>query len=162
MKPSKPTAALAAGMFVLVLFHGTANAQFGFAQLPQDDFTWHWGDFERSSGFEDFASSGNDGRFRCELTGKLRPGSRMSRTDVREMETELRSSLEFVRSVANAMYILDQQRELDWATLVCKTPEPTEVSAEEKLERETKARERALRDLERRRARREREEGGTP
>ena len=161
MKPLKSAAAVATGILAL-LSYGAANAQFGFYQLPQDDFTWHWGDIERGSGFEDFSTDGTDGRFRCNLTGRLRPGSRLSRVEVRQMETDIGTSLEFVRAAANAMYALDQQRELDWATLSCKTLEPAEVSAEERAERETKARERALRELERRRERRADESRDTP
>jgi hypothetical protein len=47
---------------------------------------------------------------------------------------------------------LDQQRELDWAKLSCAKPEPTPATAQEKADREAKAREKMQKEVERRRA----------
>jgi hypothetical protein len=77
----------------------------------------------------------------------------MSISDVRDAEMQLREAFEFVRTAAQYMQYLDQQRDLSWAILDCKQPEPEQVSDEEKLEREAKARERMQREVERRRAR---------
>ncbi len=123
---------VAAALFSSQLFLGTASAQFGTrfpgqTNLPQDDFTWTWG--SRSStrrGFEDFSVFGNQASFRCDLTGKLRSGSRLSRMDVRELESELRASMLFAEAAANAMNDLEGRRELDWATLECEKPQPAE------------------------------------
>jgi len=101
---------------------------------------------------------GSDGFFRCELTGRLRVGSRLSRTDVRQLEDSVRNDLSFVRAANNAMYTLESRGELDWATLDCAKPEPTEADEAKRDEREARAREKAARERERRRARRQREE----
>ena len=161
MKLSKSITVVATALVPALLFQSTATAQFGYT-LPPDDFTWHWGDIERAAGMEDFSIDGHDGRFNCTLTGRLRPGSRLSRMDMRQMESELQASIEFVRAAANAMYTLEQQRELDWATLACATPTRAEATAEERLERENQAREKMLREVERRRARQQREQADTP
>jgi hypothetical protein len=133
---------------------GVAAAQFGFVNLPQNDFTWTWGDPEdRFRGREDIAVSGFDAQFRCDLTAGLRPGSRLTTVEVREIENQLQGSIQFVRDAVELLNALDLERHLEWAQLVCKTAPPEEVSAEERLERETKARERMQREVERRRAR---------
>lgn len=160
MKLARSISIWVAGLAPALLFLSDAEAQFGYS-LPKDDFVWNWGDFERSSGFEDFSIHGNDGRFRCTLNGKLRPGSQLSRVDMQQMENELQQSIDFVRDAANAMYILEQRRDLDWATLACETPTPEEVSAEERIERENRAREKTMREVERRRARQQREQSDT-
>jgi hypothetical protein len=46
----------------------------------------------------------------------------------------------------------DQMLSLDWATLDCKRPQPGPVDEAKKAERENAAREKMLRELERRRA----------
>jgi len=147
------------------LFLSTASAQFGTGfpgqyNLPQNDFTWTWGDQESvGRGIDDFSILGNEAGFRCLLQGKLRIGTRMSRTDMRALENELRSNMYFVRSAANAMYQLDARREIDWATLACEKPQSTRDEDQEKRdEREARALEKAARDRDRRRARRAREE----
>jgi hypothetical protein len=138
---------------------GAAHAQFGFG-LPQNDFTWTWGDMERRTArLADISAQGHDGKFQCTLEAMLRPGSRFSATDVRQLETELQTTLEFVRTSAQMMNALDAQRELEWAVLSCKEREAAPVSAEERRERETKARERMQREIERRRERQQRDEG---
>jgi len=119
----------------------TASAQFntgfgGQMRLPQDDFTWTWGD--RSSagrGFEDISIFGNEEGFRCDLAGKLKSGTRISRMDVREIEREIRSSTYFIQAAANAMNNLDAQRELDWASLKCEKPKSDEEDQTERDER---------------------------
>jgi hypothetical protein len=127
--------------------------------LPKDDFTWIWGDREDAalSRFEDFSVQGGEAGFRCSLTGKLHPGARLSSMEVREFENDLRSSLSFIQASAETMYVLDQQRQIDWAKLDCSKPEGT-VDEEKSQERVDKALEKALRDQARRRERRQREE----
>ena len=147
------------------LFLNTASAQFGTgfpgqSNLPQNDFTWTWGDQDSSGrGIDDFSILGNEAGFRCVLMGELRIGTRMSRMDVRALENDLRTNAYFVRAAANAMYRLDASGEIDWATLACERPQSRMDDDEEKRdEREARALEKAARERDRRRARREREE----
>jgi hypothetical protein len=149
---------LAAVLLVLGLQTSPVAAQFGMVTLPQDDFVWNWGDVERRRGIEDFSVAGNEGRFRCELAGAFGPGSRLTSADARQLENELRSSLFFIQAAAQAMYVLDSRRDLDWATLDCQEPEPTEASEAERAERLERARERALREQAQRRERERRQE----
>lgn len=129
-----------------------AEAQFGVG-LPANDFRWQWGEPERSRGFGDFSVSGNEGGFLCELNGKLRFTSQMSSVDTRQLENELRTSIFFIQSAANAMNTLDLRRELDWAVLDCAKPKKSEVDEETRQQRLDRARERALRRQEQRRER---------
>ena len=148
-----------AAIVVALSGSNAALAQFGQVNYPQSDFRWVWGN-ERDlarRGFEDFSISGNDAGFRCTLKGRLRPGSRLTETDVRALENDLRSTLFFIERSANTMYVLDQQRDIDWAELDC-AKHVDDASAAELREREEKARAKAERDRERRRARRAREE----
>ncbi len=124
------------------LYLQTATAQFstgfpGQSNLPQNDFTWTWGN-QRSAGrgFEDFSVFGNEQDFRCDLKGKLRVGGRMSRMDVRGLESELRGNMYFVRAAINAMNDLEARREIEWAVLECEKPRPAEEESEEREERE--------------------------
>ena len=119
-------------LFSNSLFLTTASAQYGTGfpgqmNLPQNDFTWTWGG-RRSSrrGIEDISIIGNQAGFRCDLRGKLRVGSRLSRMDVREIESDIRSSMSFVQAAANAMNNLESRGALDWATLECIKPQPAE------------------------------------
>lgn len=111
---------IGAAALTLVLapaWHGAAHAQFGaFSNLPEDDFTWRWG---RQRGSDDFSIRGIDLGFTCTLTGALRPGSRLSRMEIRQIETSLRSSMAFIESATSMMNGLDRQRDLDWAVLDC-------------------------------------------
>lgn len=156
-----PKATVTSALFVAVgvmAMQGTAEAQFG-VNLPPDDFTWIWGDREvPRGGSRDFSLAGSEGSFRCELTGSLRLGSRLSQGDVRQIENEIRGSLFFIQSAANTMNVLDQRRELDWAMLDCAKPEEEDVNSERAQERLEKAREKAVREQAERRERREREE----
>jgi hypothetical protein len=140
-RPPKSIGIIAVVLLSVPLLLTTASAQFntgfgGQMQLPQDDFTWTWGD--RSSagrGFEDISMLGNEQGFRCDLTGKLRSGTRISRMDVREIEREIRSNTYFVQAAANAMNNLDAQRELDWAELKCEKPKSDDEDQTERDER---------------------------
>lgn len=139
-----------------------ASAQFSpFVNLPQNDFTWQWGDWERNTGsrrLEDFSVNGNESGFRCQLTGRLGPGNRMTSPEIRQMERDLGASLYFIQAAANAMNVLDQQRDLDWAQLACVKPQPSEGDAQAQQEKVDKAREKALQDMLERRERRERQQ----
>ena len=64
--------------------------------------------------------------------------------------------LDFIYATSQYMNSLEYQRALDWATLDCKKYEPEPASPEEQAERENDAREKMLRELERRRARQQR------
>jgi len=134
---------------------GSAAAQFGLYQLPKNNFIWRWGDSRedgKQTGFPDLDMQGTESGFQCHLTARFRASSTLSPSDTRQIRDDLRTRLDFIYSVSQEMNYLDQMRSLDWATLDCKHPEPTELSAEKKAERETAAREKMLRELERRRA----------
>jgi hypothetical protein len=145
-----------------LLCHGNVNAQFsGLVNLPRNDFVWRWGDTEEVSGArrtEDFAASGVEASFRCDLKGRLSPSSRMTEVDVRQLENELQGSLYFIQAAAYAMNELDLARNLDWAELNCVKPQATERDPEETQEKVDRAREKAVQEMLERRERRERRE----
>lgn len=159
MHAAKYSAALAAALLISSIAARDAYAQFGHLNYPQTDFKWVWGQQNelRRRGFADFSVTGRDGGFQCELTGRLHPGSRLSETEVRGLERDLAQSLFFIETASNTMYVLDQQRDIDWAELDCVKPVVDEAAAE-LAEREAKALAKAERDRERRRERRAREE----
>ena len=148
------------------LFSDPAAAQFfpGRIALPQYDFTWTWGDEALArGGFQDLNMFGNEGGFRCELMATMRPGSRLSRQDVRRLENDIRDNLYFVQAAAMTMYMLESRSELGYATLACAKPEARANDDEEaRARREARALERAARERERRRARRARQEADDP
>ncbi|MFL2547067.1 MAG: hypothetical protein ACJ0SL_06860 [Candidatus Rariloculaceae bacterium] len=127
-------APITAAVATYVLLVGSLSAQFnpgmpGQMQLPADDFTWVWGQTnDRDNQFEDISVSGSDGFFRCNLRGKLSIGTRMTSSDVRALENELRGELNFVQLVTYRMNELDARRDLQWATLECKKPERSQES----------------------------------
>jgi hypothetical protein len=131
-----------------------AEAQFGVMNLPRDDFTWMWGRTPDTArrGASDFTAGGGEAGFRCNLVGKMRLGSRYTRSDIRQLENELRSSMAFIQYTANMMNVLDQRREIEWATLECTKPqaEPDEEREQQRLDR---ARERMIEEQRRRRER---------
>ncbi len=140
---------------VAALALGPAAAQFGLYQLPKNNFIWRWGDSRedgKQTGFPDLDLQGTESGFLCHLTARFRASVSMSTVEMRQLESDLRTRLDFVYAVAQEMNYLDQMRNLDWATLDCKHPEPTPLSEEKKAERESAAREKMLRELERRRA----------
>lgn len=161
MQLRKTAGVLAAG-WVLACQPWPAHAQFGAfpVNLPRDDFTWNWGDLERARDrkFTDFDVNGGEDGFRCTLEGKLSAGSHMTPAEIRDMENELGSSLYFIEASTNAMNNLDYQRQLDWATLDCDKPEPTEADAAKIEESLEKAKAKAVKKLIERREKREREE----
>jgi hypothetical protein len=134
---------------------GSAAAQFGFVQIPRDDFVWTWGRtnaLEARRQREDFSVVGGEGGFRCELTGKMSIARGSTFSEIRELEQQLQASLFFIRDSATLMYQMDQYRDIEWAMLDCKKPESSETESDLQ-EREDKARERAERRRERRRER---------
>lgn len=160
MSLAKIMMGVATALVLTAVFQSTANAQFGFpgiVSLPRDDFTWTWGELREFRLSTDFDLVGVEAGFRCELTGRLSPSSRMSQTELRTFESELSSSLYFIRATAEAMYVLDYERELEWAQLACIKPE-SEVDEEKTQQKVDKAREKAQKKQAERRARREREE----
>ena len=131
----------------------SAHAQLGYYQLPQNDFVWNWGtNSDKQIGFEDFDVTGGEGGFHCELKGKMSPGSTLTPTQVHQLQDTLRARLDFIYATSTYMNQLDQQRELDWAKLSCAKPEPTPQTAQEKADKEAKAREKMQKEVERRRA----------
>jgi hypothetical protein len=73
-------------------------------------------------------------------------------TQLHQLEDALRSRIDFIYASSNYMNQLDQQRELDWAKLSCAKPQPTPSTAQEKADREAKAREKMQHEIDRRRA----------
>ena len=136
-----------------------ADAQLGLYTLPKSDFVWNWGrvDLERRRGTADIEISGSESFFNCDLTARMSPASPISISEVRELENELRTRLDFIYAASLLMNDLEYQRALDWATLDCKKHEPEPNTPEESAERESEAREKMLRELERRRARQQRD-----
>jgi hypothetical protein len=131
-----------------------AHAQFG-VNLPRNDFTWMWGDSQDTTRrrVSDFSVTGGEAGFSCNLIGKLRISSRWSRSDIRQLESDLRASMFFVQSAANTMNVLDRRRELEWATLDCTKPAQTEADEEREQQRLDRARERMIEEQRRRRER---------
>jgi hypothetical protein len=138
-----------------ILSMAPAAAQFGLYQLPKDNFIWRWGQSReegKQTGFADLDMQGTESNFHCHLTARLRASANMGPTETRQLENELRTRLDFIYAVSQEMNYLDQMFSLDWAILDCKHPEATPLTEEKKAERENAAREKMLRELERRRA----------
>ena len=156
MRRSNVTAALVLLTAPLLLLSPAAEAQLGFYQLPKENFIWYWGDSREGTerrGFADLELRGGEGLFRCEFTARLRASSAFSQQEINQLENDLRSRLDFVYAVSEAMNYLEQMRALDWGVLDCKRPEAGPVDPTESAERETRARDKMQRELERRRAR---------
>jgi hypothetical protein len=134
------------------------NAQFGYT-LPQNDFVWRWGDENRQRGMGDLSVNGSEAGFNCELVADLGPGSRYTVTDVNQIENELRVRLDFIYAATTLMNQLDLQNDLDWAVLTCERPQAAPVTPEEKAENEARARDKMQREIERRRARQQKDPG---
>jgi hypothetical protein len=129
----------------------------GLYSLPKSDFIWNWGaNLERRRGTADLEVNGGEAQFRCVLTAQMSPSSSMTPTDYRRIEQDLSARLDFIYASSEAMNELEYQRQLEWATLDCKAQEPEQRSAEESATREQEAREKMLRELERRRERAQR------
>jgi hypothetical protein len=138
-----------------------AMAQFGtpfpgFVQLPAEDFTWVWGETDEEAirrPSPEFQTTGNESGFRCELTGRFRPGRQFTHNEVREMERNLSSSLAFIQAAAQSMTILDRNFDLDWAILDCDKQGDEPLSEEQAQKALDRALEKAIRQRERRRER---------
>lgn len=136
-----------------------ADAQIPMYSLPKQDFIWNWGDVateQQRRGMADIDVSGSESSFRCDLTARLRPGNSRSAPQLRDIEQQLSQRLDFIYAVSEAMNLLEANRELDWATLDCKKWESAPASEEESAERQAEARDKMLRELERRRERAQR------
>lgn len=146
--------ALAAAAAAMWACASPAQAQFG-ATLPRNDFTWMWGDTNEAARrrLSDFSVTGGEGGFSCDLQGKLRINSRWTRSDIRQLENDLRVSAFFIQSAASAMNTLDLRRELDWATLDCRKRGATETDPETEQENLDRAREKMIEQMRRRRER---------
>jgi hypothetical protein len=144
--------ALGAALFAAAV---PVGAQLGFYQLPQDDFIWNWGNTrgEVQRGFADLELQGNEAGFRCELTARLRASGTLSQPEIRQLENDLRARLDFIYAASEAMSYLERMSSLDWGRLDCKKPEGTVTDEAESAERESRARDKMQREIERRRAR---------
>jgi len=138
-----------------LLFATGAVAQFGLYTLPRSDFRWNWGEtnLERRFGQADIQMRGSESFFDCELTARFGASSNMTHADIRAIRDSLSTRLDFIYAVSETMYYLEQDRDIDWATLDCKKYESEASSPEASAERQNEAREKMLRELERRRAR---------
>lgn len=146
--------AAAAAAIIAAACVGSASAQFGY-QLPSNNFIWRWGDENQrhNSRAEDLQASGGEAGFRCDLDAGLSPGSRLTSMDVRRIEQELNTAIDFIYKSTNLMNELNAQRQIDWATLTCQRPEAKPSSDEEKAEHEQRAKEKMQKEIDRRRAR---------
>jgi|SRR5688572_21723179 hypothetical protein len=156
MRMSRIAAPLAAAAAVQLLTFG-AHAQ-GFYTLPKDDFIWRWGDVGEAAqrGMADIELNGGESFFQCDLKARMRPSSNRTPSEIRELEMELRQRLDFIYAASEYMNYLEQTRELQWATLDCKRQGEDNSTPEQRAERETEARAKMLRELERRRERQQR------
>jgi hypothetical protein len=151
--------ALPAALAALAVLATTGvQAQFpGFGySLPKDDFVWNWGrnpEGANTTAFTDFEVRGGEGGFQCELTGKVGFSGRLSRDDIRALEDELRRRMDFIYAAATYMSEFDRQNLIEWARLDCDKFEAEPSTAEEKAEREARAKEKMQKEIERRRAR---------
>lgn len=154
MRMSRIAAPLVLSTAALLL--PAADAQFaGIYNLPPNDFTWHWGSSSMEKpgrGFADIEANGSEEFFRCQLTAKSRTLS-LTADELREIELALSGRLDFIYAVNETMYLLDQNGKLDWATLDCKKYKEEPKTEEESAQREAEARDKMLKELERRRAR---------
>ncbi len=159
MRMSRIVAPLLAVLGAQLLPMTGADAQLGLYTLPKNDFIWHWGDGAseaRRRGVPDLDISGNESFFRCDLTARMRPSSTLGPTELREIEMELRTRMDFIYAVSEYMNYLERNIALDWATLDCKKQQGEESDPATRAERESEAREKMLRELERRRERQQR------
>lgn len=160
MRMSRIVAPLVAAIGAQIFSASETAAQVpGLYSLPTTDFLWSWGDtnLEHHRGVADITMQGNEAQFQCELKATMRPSSTMTQTDYRTIEQQLSTRLDFIYAVSQTMNNLEYQRVLDWATLDCKKYEPPEKTADEKATREAEAREKMLRELEKRRERAQRQ-----
>ena len=162
MRLARTSTIVAPAMLLAGLLCTDASAQRlpGFVTLPSSDFVWTWGRQSEALNRRgsDFEISGSEAGFRCELAVKLHPAMRVSRDEQRELEAALRTSLAFIQDTAYAMYILDQQRQLDWAVLDCDKWQDRELTEAERQERIDRALEKARAEQARRRAREQRKQ----
>jgi hypothetical protein len=101
--------------------------------------------------------TGSEAGFNCDLKARMRPTSSLDPQQIRELEMELRTRLDFIYAVSETLNSLEYARALDWATLDCKKFVPEPSDPETRAERESEARDKMLRELERRRARQQRD-----
>lgn len=138
---------------VALLTATAAHAQFGYYQLPKNDFIWNWGDPERNGmKFEDFTVNGGEGGFNCELKGKLTGASQLTPSQLHQLEDQLRSRLDFIYASSTTMNQMDNAHELMWARLSCAKPQAKQMTDQEKADKEAKAREKMQHEIDRRRA----------
>ena len=128
-------------------------------QLPNHDFVYTWGS---NSGVDarrrpDFTITGFEDIFRCTLTGRFKPASRMrDYYELRQFEQQLSETLYFITDSTETLNSLYLNNQVDWAVLDCIIPEGVE-SDDETQQKLQKAIEKAERQRERRRAREDRE-----
>ena len=93
------------------LWLAEAAAQIPMYTLPKDDFRWNWGtSLDQQRGFADIEISGSESFFRCDFSARMRPSSPMSSAEIRDLENQLRSRLDFIYAVSETMYYLDLNR----------------------------------------------------
>jgi hypothetical protein len=160
MRMSRVIAPLVAALTAQLFLLAGADAQLGLYTLPKNDFIWNWGRASEGErrGVPDIEISGSEGFFRCDLTASLRPSSTMTTTEVREIEMELRTRMDFIYAASEYMNYFERNIVLDWATLDCKKQDDAEADPATRAERESDAREKMQRELERRRERQQRDQ----
>jgi hypothetical protein len=155
MRGTSYASAVAAFVVVALGAPVPSAAQLGFYSLPKDNFIWRWGNTREGEqhGFADLDVNGSEAGFNCALTARTRTSSALSPSDLRQLESDLRSRLDFVYGASEAMNYLERLGSLDWGILDCRKPEAGPVDEAERAQREARAKEKMLREIERRRAR---------
>jgi hypothetical protein len=109
---------------------GQIATQFpGLATIPDDDFTWVWGNFDRAlQGFSpNLTMEGTDRDFACSMTVRLAVSHRLTDTERSQLERDVERSSSFIRGASDAINFLHQRRDVDWARLNCARDEEAEA-----------------------------------
>jgi hypothetical protein len=101
----------------------------GLATVPDNDFTWVWGNFDRAlQGFSpNLSMEGTDRDFECRMTVRLAISHRLTDTERSQLERDVERSASFIRGASDALNFLHQRRDVDWARLDCARDEAAEA-----------------------------------
>ncbi len=102
----------------------------GLATVPDDDFTWVWGNVDRAlQGFSpNLSMEGADSDFACRMTVRLAISHRLTDTERSQLERDVERSASFIRGASDAINFLHQRRDVDWARLDCARDEEAEAA----------------------------------
>jgi hypothetical protein len=126
--PMSSTARVTARLLIAVCLAVAAPGQAqqvsfypGLLAVPDEDFTWLWGNFDRAgAGFDaQVALSGSDQGFECVMAARLVSTDLLTDSERRQIERDVESGSSFIRSAVDALNFLSQRRDLDWGRLAC-------------------------------------------